>query len=45
MQYCGPGPVLAEQVQIWCNFATVGAASFVEEVGLSSQEQSVNHCA
>ena len=44
MSDCGPGFVLAELVQIWCSFASVGAASFVEEVGLRSQEQSINHC-
>lgn len=41
---CGPGFVLAELVQIWCNFAGVSATSFVEEVDLCGQEQSINHC-
>lgn len=44
MQDCGPGFVPAELVQIWCNFASVGAASFVEGAGLCGQEQQINHC-
>jgi len=44
MYDCGPGFVLAELVQIWRNVALVSAVSFVEEVGLCGQEQSINHC-
>lgn len=42
MYDCGPGFVLTGLVQIWCSFASVDV-SFVEEVGLSSQGQSINH--
>lgn len=44
MSDCGPGFVLAELVQIGCTFANAGAVSSVGEVGLCSQEQSINHC-
>lgn len=42
MQDCGPGFVLTGLVQIWCSFVSVGV-SFVKEVSLSSQGQSINH--